>query len=135
MQYILFAFWALLAVLFAEQFIFGFEWHILAGEWIVFMCLALYLAFACIRNGIWDRHLKANNKTNFIAALIAAAAAAVLTAGISAVRYPGHTEGSLIAGGIMFVFVFAACFGILQLMANTYKKKVAELERDPEEEI
>ena len=44
----------------------------LAGEWVVFMSLALYLSIDCVRNGIWDRKLKPNLKTNIIASSIAA---------------------------------------------------------------
>ncbi len=130
-----FAFWALLVVIFAEQFIFGFEWRILAGEWIVFLCLSLYLAFACVRNGIWDRRLKADKKTNLKASLIGSAAAAILMAAISLVRFPGHPVGTLCAALITFAVVLVLCFVILQLMAGSYRKKMAELEKEPEEEI
>ena len=44
------AFWMLLASLFVQQMIFGIgEWKYVAGEWIVFMCLALYLCISCIK--------------------------------------------------------------------------------------
>ena len=39
----------------------------LAGEWILFMALAVYLGEACLRNGIWDRRLKADRKTMRVA--------------------------------------------------------------------
>ena len=57
-----FAFWALLVALFVEQFIFGFDFKYIAGEWIIFMILAVYLCGACLKNGIWDRHLRCRRK-------------------------------------------------------------------------
>lgn len=130
-----FAFWGLLVAIFTEQFIFGFEWRILAGEWIVFIVLALYLAFACLRNGIWDRRLKPTGKTNFVVSLIAGVVAAALTAAILLVRYPDAYKTAFIAGGITFAFVFVLCFVILQIMAGSYRRKVEKMEQEPEEEI
>ena len=66
------AFWLLLISLIVQSIAFGAaQYKIIAGEWIVFIVLALYLAFACLRNGIWDRRLKADPKTNFLISLIA----------------------------------------------------------------
>ena len=54
-----FAFWALLISIFVQMFIFGpGNFKEIAGEWIVFMILAIYLSAACLKNGIWDRRLK-----------------------------------------------------------------------------
>ena len=72
------AFWMLLASLFVQEMIFGIgEWKYVAGEWIVFMCLALYLCISCIKNGIWDRRLAPDGKTNFFASIVAAAVSAL----------------------------------------------------------
>ena len=38
----------------------------IAGEFIVFMLLAIYMVIACIKNGIWDRKLKPTKKTTAI---------------------------------------------------------------------
>ena len=35
----------------------------MAGEWIVFMAACLYTLEECLRNGIWDRHIKASLST------------------------------------------------------------------------
>ena len=68
------AFWGLLAAILVQSFLFGkIDFRTMAGEWVVFMVLSLYLAVACVRKGIWDRSLKMNSRTNFIAALIAGA--------------------------------------------------------------
>ena len=129
-----FAFWALCAALVIEQFVFGFEFKYIAAEWIIFMALAIYLTIACIRNGLWDRKLKADNKTNLKASVIAAAAFGIVLFVMSAIRYPGHIGGSLTGGLIGGVSVFILCFITLTLMAKSYKKRKAQLEEEPEEE-
>ena len=53
------AFWGLLAAM-AIQMVMRVPGRQVLGEWIVFMVLCLYLCIACLRKGIWDRHLKAN---------------------------------------------------------------------------
>ena len=57
-----FAFWGLLAAMMIQMVVFQ-DAKAAAGEWVVFMCLALYMAAACIKNGIWDRHLTLSTST------------------------------------------------------------------------
>lgn len=73
----------------------------LSGEWIVFMCLALYLTVGCIRNGIWDRKLKPNFKNNIMASSIAAVVMGILWFIISYRNYH-KLVGSIATGVIMF---------------------------------
>ena len=71
-----FAFWALLASIFIQQFLFGAgDFKQIAGEWIVFMVLALYLSISCMRAGIWSRSFKPAFKTNLVTSFVAAVAA------------------------------------------------------------
>ena len=56
-----------LAVAMAVQaFLYGAEsiGNMMSGEFIVFLCMGLYLIGSCLRNGIWDRHLKATPSVN-----------------------------------------------------------------------
>lgn len=129
-----FAFWALLVAQIVEQFIFGFDFKYIAGEWIIFMILAVYLCSACLKNGIWDRHLKANGKTNLIVSAVAAVAFGVVMAVGSAVRYPGHLTGSLAGGLISAVCVFVLIFVCLSILARSYRKRQQEMEQEPEDE-
>lgn len=64
------AFWGLLIVMLIQMIVGNDSIKNLAGEWVVFMSLALYLSIDCVRNGIWDRKLKPNLKTNIIASSI-----------------------------------------------------------------
>lgn len=53
-----FAFWGLLIAIIVQLFIGeGDTFRNIAGEWIVFMCLCIYIFIDCMRNNIWDRKL------------------------------------------------------------------------------
>lgn len=86
------AFWGLLAVILTQIAIGNDSKQDLSGEWIVFMCLALYLTVGCIRNGIWDRKLKPNFKNNIMASSIAAVVMGILWFIIS---YRNYTNSSV----------------------------------------
>lgn len=124
------AFWGLLAAMIVELFVFGVEnMRYFIGEWIVFMVLCVYMGEACLRNGIWDRRLKADRKTNLTVSLIAGAAAGLIFAAISLVRYHS-VSGAIVTFVLLFVFVSLCCFLALSLTAREYRKKLAQLESE-----
>ena len=69
------AFWGLLAAILFQTI---FEKGNFTGEWIVFMVMSLYTLFACIKNGIWDRRLEPNLKTNLLISIIPSAIVGIL---------------------------------------------------------
>ena len=128
------AFWGLLAAIVVELFVFGVEnMRYIIGEWVVFLALCVYMAEACLRNGIWDRRLKADRKTNAIVSLIAGTATGLIFGAISVVRYHS-VPGAIATFAILFVFVGAACYLALSLTAKEYKKKLAQLESEGDED-
>lgn len=98
-----------------------------AGEWIVFMLLALYLAIACIRRGIWDRKLKPNFATNLVVSLIAGVVCFTIFFGKSYRDY-GSMAGAIATGVIMFIAVTGCCLVGLVFMSKVYKLKNKKLE-------
>lgn len=129
-----FAFWALLISLFVQQGIWGIsDIRIVAGEWIIFMLLAIYLSAACIKNGIWDRHLKANGKNNFIVSVIAAVLSSAIFAIVNYLNY-NALEGAIATFVIMCIFIFVLCFAALSISAVIYKKRTKALEKEPNED-
>ena len=72
------AFWGLLVAMGVQMVMSkGEDVGRVAGEWIVFMVLACYMVWACMKEGIWDRRMKPDWKTNLIASLLAGVAMAV----------------------------------------------------------
>ena len=129
-----FAFWALLISIFVQMLIFGpGNFKEIAGEWIVFMILAIYLSAACLRNGIWDRRLKPDLKTNLAASLIAAIAAGGILAVINFVNYT-EVEAAVITFVLFAIVVFVLTFIALSISAKIYKKRLQDMESRYDEE-
>ena len=121
------AFWGLLAVM-VIQMVMGVPGTQMLGEWIVFMVLALYLVIACLRKGIWDRHLKANRKTNLIVSLLAAVATGILVTLSN--PYLSEPLDYVLVAGISGGFTFLLCFFALTIGMKLYKKRREKLEQE-----
>ena len=109
------AFWGLLIVMAIQMIVGNDSIKNLAGEGAVLMSLAFYLLVACIRNGIWDRRLKPNFKTNVIVSSIAAVLTGIIWFSV---------------GIIMFVQVEILCLLALMISSKIYKRRVQKLEED-----
>ena len=127
-------FWGLLAAQMIEMIVWGPDFKIIGGEWIVFMALAIYLSAGCIRNGIWDRRFAPNGKTNLIASLLAGGIFGILMFIGAMVRYPGRMAGAVAAGTISGATVFVLCLIALTVAKAAYNKRQAQLNAEPEEE-
>ncbi len=130
------AFWGLLIAMAVQQFFAGPDTLLpsLAGEYIVFMCLALYLVIACLKAGIWDRKIPATPIANLIASLIGAAATSIFL-GILSYKNYHSASGALALTALYFVIVFIVLFIVMTIVMICYKKKVQQLEReDPSED-
>ena len=94
----------------------------MAGEWIVFMAACLYTLEECLRNGIWDRHIKASLSTSIVGSLVGGVLSAVV------MMFATH---SLAVAGVTGVITVA--FTLMQAAISEYKKRHQELENAPEE--
>ena len=127
------AFWGLLIAMVVQLIVYGFDMKLLAGEWIVFMALCLYIWSSCLKQGIWDRQLKPDRKTNLLASLVAGLAFGALMFFSIWKNFPdkplGAAAGALISGGI----IFAICFCALSISAKQLKKRQEQLENEENE--
>lgn len=127
------AFWALLASMFIQMGISGIEnFRVIAGEWIVFMVLALYLGLSCLKNGIWDRKLSPSPKTNLIISLLSAVIFGFIFAAVSYMNYKAW-EGAAATFSVMSIILFIGIFAALSISSAFYKKRVQTLEKEYEE--
>ena len=125
------AFWGLLAAMAIQIIAFqDNDFRMLAGEWIVFMVLAVYLAVGCVRRGIWDRHIPMNTKTNLIVSAIAALAFGAFTA-LTVFRNYGKPAGTVAAALISALTVFVLCFIALMFAMKSTEKRKEQLEKEP----
>ena len=127
------AFWGLLLALLIQAAT-GADFRALAGEWILFMALAVYLGFACMHAGIWDRRLEMNFKTNLVVSLAAALIAGLFLGLFVYARYR-MPQGSLATGLIAAAVTFVLCLASLQLTARAVRKRQAALQAEPEDEL
>ena len=72
--------WMLLLAALIIESLLGFAPREMAAEWFIFMLGSAYSVISDLRAGIWDRHLKANTKTN--AAVSVAGGVAVFVWGL-----------------------------------------------------
>jgi len=128
-----FAFWALLISMIVQVFVYkGDAASHIVGEWIVFMCLCVYLGVACIRAGIWDRRFKADATTNIAFSVVAGVVSGIIAGAVSYMNF-GMIGGAIAVGIINFVFVSVICFIALTICAKAYKKRLDKMEEEVEE--
>ena len=128
-----YAYWALLISVIVQMLVFKEQVleHI-AGEWIIFMCMSIYMTVRCFKAGIWSRSLKPDHRTNLIVGLIASVAATLFIGIDNYLRYHSLI-GSLVASVVFFIFIFTVVTVALFITKYFYDKKVMDLESDSEE--
>lgn len=126
-------FWILYVMLFIViviQKLMGKSIQEFAGEFICFMIVSVILVVSCIYNGIWDRHLKADRRTNlwisFVGAVVVAIINGVFCVSMGYVRY-GVLQFVLILM-IPAVITFIVTMLLLSICTNLYKKRLHTLE-------
>ena len=125
-----FAFWGLLVVILIQSLNGGAnEFRNIIGESIVFFGLAIYIVIACIRDGIWDRSLRPNAKTNIIVSLVAGTVVGLLYFTSSYLKYH-KLLGSIATGIIILSSTAILAFIALTACASIYKKRIKKLEKD-----
>ncbi|WP_088188341.1 DUF6773 family protein [Desulfosporosinus sp. FKA] len=120
------AFWGLVAAIMIQTCL-GADFKQLAGEWVILMVLSIYTLIACIKNGIWDRRLKPNLKTNTLMSLLTGLAVFV----IFAIEFHLDNQHGLVlpAAAFIGIFTFLLCLAVLQFTSYLYKKRKETLEQ------
>ena len=127
------AFWGLLIALIV-QLIMGMDSAYMAGEWIVFMVLAVYIVGACARRGIWDRQMKPDAKTNLLFSIGASVLYGVVKFATVFHTYPERIMGSIAAGVFSAGFIFVVVFVTLSIAAKIVTDRQKSLDAEPLDE-
>ena len=125
------ALWVLLLAALIIESLLGFTPREMAAEFFIFMLGCAYSLISYLRAGIWDRHLKANTKTN--AAVAVVGGAAIFVWGLIKFAEFGIGVAVLLAV-FMAACTWVLCFATLQLSMKAYKKRHAELENPKEDD-
>ncbi len=99
-----------------------------SGESLIMILMSLYLLVGCLKNGIWDRKLKPNFKTNLTASVITGLAIGLFWFFLSYFRYHSLT-GSLAAAIMMFFITGLLVLAMLSLCVFVYKKRRQSLDQ------
>lgn len=106
---------------------------IITGEFIVLLCMGIYLIAGCLKNGIWDRHLQATPQVNIGVSILAAALTALFNAIMSYRNY--HSIGGAVAVFIVFFFMIGIILSVTMCLCTAfYQRKRTQLEKEYEEE-
>lgn len=126
------AFWGLLIVLFVQVFLYGRDFERIMGEWVVFMCLAIYIVVSCLKNGIWDRRHAPVPAVNLKSSLLAGGVSGLI---FGVVKYHEYQAilGAAASGVFIAIFVFASCFAGLSVLSYFYRERAYRLENVEEE--
>ena len=123
------AYMGLLALILVEC-VLNFDYRAVLGSLILMLVLCVYMIVACMRAGIWDRHLKPNLKNNLaisgVAGVVVMAFCLVMFS-----KYGFLVEETLLAvllGLIAGLFTFALCLGVLSLFSRAFRKRVKKME-------
>ena len=120
--------WGLLAAMAVQLLVYGVEaFRLLLGEWVVFMLSSVYVTAACVKQGLWDRKLKPNFKTNLLMSLLAGVVSGGFM-GIYSYRSFGAAEAAFWTVALVGGCTFVLCLLALSLSAAAYKKRRQKLD-------
>lgn len=123
--------WVLLLAALIIESLLGFTPREMAAEWFIFMLGCAYAVISDLRAGIWDRHLKANTKTNAVVSVVGGAA--IFVWGL--IKFVEFGVGvAVLLAVFMAACTWVLCFATLQLSMKAYKKRHAELENPKEDD-
>ena len=128
------AFWGLLAVMAIQAVLYDFDAKTLAGEWVVFMILCIYIGGACAKEGIWCRTFEPSAGSNALFSLGGGLGLGIIVGASKYLQYPDAIGGCVATGLLVGGFTFILCFIKLSVSAKSYAKRKEELEAEPEEE-
>lgn len=97
-------------------------------ESIIILIVSFYFLVDCIRNGIWDRHLKPNLKTNIGISLLTGILVGCFWFVVSYHNYHALV-GSIMTFIFMFIFVSIITLSLLIITSSIYKYKKHKLDK------
>ena len=128
-------FWVLYVLLTGAmivQMAMGSEFADVAGEWFCFMAASLLMVVRCVKNGLWDRRLKPDKRTNLITSVIAGAVTFSMTWLIFIRNYEMSVKSALVASGIVGGLTLLITYLVMSILAGIYKRRLQQLEEKEE---
>lgn len=113
-------FWGLLASIYIQIAMGNSDIRSIGGESLILLISGGYILFACLKNGIWDRNLKPNRKTNLWLSPLSGLAFGGFWGVLSYVRY--HALAGSVA---IFVMMFLSV-SVLPMLGLTVTSSICK---------
>lgn len=127
------AFWGLFVAVMVQNAFGNGGFQNVIGESSVFLVVSIYLLVASIKNGIWDRKLKADFKTNLLISMGTGGAVGVFWFAVSYYRY-NDLVGSIVTLVCMMFFTAVLVMLLLTVTAGIYRKRKHQLDARADQE-
>ncbi len=121
-------FFALFIAIYGQQAMGHGSMREVAGEAAVLILMSIYLLVACIRNGIWDRKLRPDLKTNLLLSLGTGAVVGLFWFVVSYTRYH-QLVGSIATFFSMMICVTLLVLAALSATSAIYKRRKRKLDQ------
>lgn len=126
-------FGGLLVAIYIQMAMGNTDFRYIGGESLILLVACFYLLGACLKNGIWDRKLKPDLKTNVGVSLVAGLAVGGFWGIVSYVRYHA-LAGSVATFVMMFLSVSVLTLLLLAIASAIWKWKKNRLDAQADKE-
>ena len=128
------AIFGLLALFLIELFLFGYDWKIVGGEFILLMILCFYEIIASLRAGVWSRNIAPTRRNNVLAALAAGLVVFVFFLFMTVRWWDLYPLAGVITAAISGVATFMLTYVLLWASLREYERRQERLDREADEE-
>ena len=128
------AIFGLLALFLIELFLFGYDWKIVGGEFVLLMILCFYEIIASLRAGVWSRNIAPTRRNNVLAALAAGLIVFVFFLFMTVRWWDLYPLAGVITAAISGVATFMLTYVLLWVSLREYERRQERLDREADEE-
>ena len=128
------AIFGLLALFLIELFLFGYDWKVIGGEFILLMILCFYEIIASLRAGVWSRNIAPTRRNNVLAALAAGLVVFVFFLFMTVRWWDLYPLAGVITAAISGVAAFMLTYLLLWVSLREYERRQEQLDQEADEE-
>lgn len=128
------AIFGLLALFLIELFLFGYDWKIVGGEFVLLMILCFYEIIASLRVGVWSRNIAPTRRNNVLAALAAGLIVFAFFLFMTVRWWDLYPLAGVIAAAISSVATIMLTYFLLWASLREYERRQEQLDQEADEE-
>ena len=128
------AIFGLLALFLIELFLFGYDWKIVGGEFVLLMILCFYEIIASLRAGVWSRNIAPTRRNNVLAALAAGLIVSVFFLFMTVRWWDLYPLAGVITAAISSVATIMLTYFLLWASLREYERRQEQLDQEADEE-